>query len=297
MLKGYVACAAAIIIPTFCIFANVLCILLYVVFGFVYIPYLLWMLIWDRNTSEQGGRDPSWARGFFLLRWFRDDYFGAYTKVDGEVTPKPKIYATFPHGIVTLGVWVNVLVYAQNDVRVATLRSNFFIPIFRELFLSMGFISANKKSIIHCLTKTRKSVMIMVGGAEEALKTSEGIILDKRRGFVEIALRTGCPLVPVYTFGERDVFHVYTPDASGYIAWVQKKIKQYTRCSFPIFWPIPRRISLVTVYGEEIPVAQKIEHPTSEHIQEYHAKFKESLLKLHEKHRHVYKEGPLKIIG
>jgi 1-acyl-sn-glycerol-3-phosphate acyltransferase len=32
------------------------------------------------------------------------------------------------------------------------------------------------------------------------------IILDKRKGFIRLALLTGTPIVPVFVFGENDLF-------------------------------------------------------------------------------------------
>lgn len=47
------------------------------------------------------------------------------------------------------------------------------------------------------------------GGAEEALDAHPGshiITLNKRKGFVKTALQTGAQLVPMYCFGENELF-------------------------------------------------------------------------------------------
>lgn len=47
------------------------------------------------------------------------------------------------------------------------------------------------------------------GGAEEALDAHPGyhtLTLKSRRGFIREALKTGAHLVPVYSFGENEVF-------------------------------------------------------------------------------------------
>jgi hypothetical protein len=69
-----------------------------------------------------------------------------------------------------------------------------------------------------CSTFQGKSVGIVVGGAAEALeihKEFHGIVLDKRKGFVEIAIRTGSHLIPVFNFGENGLYHVATSNAIG----------------------------------------------------------------------------------
>lgn len=74
-----------------------------------------------------------------------------------------------------------------------------------------GYISCSKKSIEHVLTKQGKgqAAVLVVGGAEESLDAHPGrstLILAKRKGFVREALLTGAHLVPVYSFGENDVY-------------------------------------------------------------------------------------------
>lgn len=53
-------------------------------------------------------------------------------------------------------------------------------------------------------------MFLAVGGATESLHSCPGkhhLVLARRKGFVKIALLTGTPLVPVYSFGETDTFH------------------------------------------------------------------------------------------
>ena len=51
--------------------------------------------------------------------------------------------------------------------------------------------------------------MKISGGAAEALNAHPGehvLILNKRKGFIKVALETGAQLVPLYSFGENEVF-------------------------------------------------------------------------------------------
>ncbi len=55
--------------------------------------------------------------------------------------------------------------------------------------LWLGLIGSNKRGILHCLERGI-SVAIVIGGAAESLEihdTYHGIVLDRRRGFVELA--------------------------------------------------------------------------------------------------------------
>ena len=49
----------------------------------------------------------------------------------------------------------------------------------------------------------------MVGGAEEALEAKKddfSLIIKNRKGFVKIAIQNGADLVPIYAFGENELF-------------------------------------------------------------------------------------------
>lgn len=60
-----------------------------------------------------------------------------------------------------------------------------------------GFCDTSRESLEWILTKqgTGNAAIIVVGGVEEALEAKPGtynIVLAKRKGFVKIAIQTGC---------------------------------------------------------------------------------------------------------
>lgn len=61
--------------------------------------------------------------------------------------------------------------------------------------------------------------MIVVGGAQEALDAHPGshtLVLGHRRGFVKLAMRMGADLVPVFSFGENELYmQVKNPEGSA----------------------------------------------------------------------------------
>lgn len=71
------------------------------------------------------------------------------------------LFALHPHGVVSLGVWANVLsnggglhsVFPKLNLRVVTLPINFFIPIWREFILALGLIDSNESSIVRACKK------------------------------------------------------------------------------------------------------------------------------------------------
>lgn len=51
--------------------------------------------------------------------------------------------------------------------------------------------------------------MLAIGGATESLYAGPGtmnLVLQRRKGFVRVALQTGASLVPVINFGENEVY-------------------------------------------------------------------------------------------
>ena len=110
--------------------------------------------------------------------------------------------------------------------RVCTLVASFKIPIFREVLLANGYIDCNKSTIKSVLTQPGESLVLVPGGAQEALYSHPGMFklhLLNRFGFVRIALQTGASLVPCLGFGETELFTTIDNQSSNFVA---KKIFQ-----------------------------------------------------------------------
>jgi len=102
-------------------------------------------------------------------------------------------------------------------------------------------------------------MMIVIGGAAEALNArphTHDLTLNNRKGFVKIALENGlvsllaffssfycsilplnrAALVPVYSFGENDVFDQLLPNKQGTsIRHIQERLKRKLGFSMPLF--------------------------------------------------------------
>lgn len=125
-------------------------------------------------------------------------------------------------------------------MRLATLESNFKIPFHRDLLLSLGVISASETSINNFLGSKEKSraIVLVVGGAAEALDSFPGtnvLTLRNRFGFIKCALKTGSSLVPVFSFGETDLYdQIPNPPGSKLRQW-QDWAKSKLGFSTPFF--------------------------------------------------------------
>ena len=76
-----------------------------------------------------------------------------------------------------------------------TLASNFRIPLYRDLILSLGICSVSKQSCSNILKSgPGSSITIVVGGAAESLSARPGtadLTLRRRLGFIKVAIQHG----------------------------------------------------------------------------------------------------------
>uniref|UniRef100_A0A8R1ECS7 Acyltransferase n=2 Tax=Caenorhabditis japonica TaxID=281687 RepID=A0A8R1ECS7_CAEJA len=166
---------------------------------------------------------------------------------------------------------------------------NFSMPFRREIILLFGCIDCSKESIRYTLSgehrqkKKGNAIVLVVGGAAEALDAHPGtheLTLKSRKGFVREALITGSDLVPVYSFGENDVFgQVSNPAGSTLRKW-QEYARNMMGMSLPLVkgrgflqytvgW-LPFRRPINTVIGAPIRV-KRVENPSKEQIDKLHA--------------------------
>ncbi len=298
------ACLIVCLLPIALILANVMCILNPLLW-LPYACYLGFIHIYDKKSQVTGERRWSFVRKWTLFRYFRD-FFPAKLIIKGKLDENtPYLMAMHPHGIIGMSAWSCFLnehegsfasMCPNMEVRFVTLASNFKIPFFRELLLWVGLIDASASTIKYTLNRG-SSVLIMVGGAEESLyarpNTAE-IILNKRKGFVKIALQMGTPIVPVYCFGENELFYQVDNPRGSLLRKAQEYIKGITGVALPVihgrgiffydYGFLPFRVPLVTVIGEPIPVP-KLEAPADEEISKYHALYIENLKKLYNEYK------------
>eukprot|EP00746_Dinoflagellata_sp_MGD_P034307 gnl/MRDRNA2_/MRDRNA2_181958_c0_seq1.p1 gnl/MRDRNA2_/MRDRNA2_181958_c0~~gnl/MRDRNA2_/MRDRNA2_181958_c0_seq1.p1 ORF type:complete len:211 (-),score=37.39 gnl/MRDRNA2_/MRDRNA2_181958_c0_seq1:107-658(-) len=147
--------------------------------------------------------------------------------------------------------------------------------------------------------------MLVVGGARESLETAPGkagLVLENRKGFVKIALRQGASLVPVFSFGENDVFGVYH---SSRLAQWQLRMQKKLGFAVPLFFGraltggllhrlfgmnagiMPLRLPIHSVVGKPIHL-ERVDNPSQEQIDNAHSLYVEELKRVHDEWKDVY---------
>lgn len=128
----------------------------------------------------------------------------------------------------------------------------FYIPIIREIYLWLGAVDCSKPILKNLLVEGN-SVAVFVGGAQEAQYSGIGstkLILKNRDGIFKLALETGSSLVPVYTFGNNNIYNSLSWDLFG----ILDNFKKITGLWLPRGYFVPMRHNFVSVIGKPITV-------------------------------------------
>ncbi|XP_049644122.1 2-acylglycerol O-acyltransferase 3-like [Suncus etruscus] len=268
--------------------------------------YGIWMII-DWDTPHQGCRSSQWIRSLFFWDYGRDYYPIKLVKTAELPPDRNYVLGAHPHGIMCMGPTGSFLtgkgsykVFPGLSLKLGTLTFLFNLPVYRDYLMTLGLCPVSHQSLDFLLSSRPlgQAVIIMVGGAQEALHTTPGthrVILRNRKGFVRLALRHGASLVPVYSFGENDVFRVKRFEEGTWQYVVQlafKKISGFSPCIFwgrslfsPNSWGLlPLRVPVTTVVGRPIPVPQVLQ-PSEDQVNHYHQLYMRELQQLFEDHK------------
>lgn len=211
----------------------------------------------------------------------------------------PTVFACHPHGVLPLGpvcaFGIDRLVnrFGGFPIRWVTLSVQFLIPFWREIFLIFGSIDSSKTSLRSFLSN-KQSLILSVGGAAEAVLTRPGVIevlISEKSGFIRLAIQEGVYIRPVITFGEDKIFWVAR---WRWIRFLHRLFLKHLYLPIPIifwgrsWWPwlvVPPAQKLKVVVGKPMLAScAKIENPSAELIESFHAKYTQELVDLFTRH-------------
>ncbi|XP_029472075.1 diacylglycerol O-acyltransferase 2-like [Rhinatrema bivittatum] len=269
--------------------------------------YCIWWII-DWKTPEKGGRKSQWMSQWAVWKHFKN-YFPVKLLKTADLVPSENyILGYHPHGIMSIGAFCNFgtdttgfsKAFPGVTPYLTTLNGNFRVPVYRDYLLAAGMCSVNKSSINYLLSRngTGNAVVIVVGGAAEALNCNSKqhiLTLKNRKGFIKMALAHGIALVPVYSFGENEIFNQYQFEDGSWKRNLQKLFQEwigFAPCVFigrGIFSStstglLPFQKPINTVVGKPIPVP-KTEKPSDQQIEKYHRIYIRSLMELFNTHK------------
>jgi len=262
--------------------------------------YMIWAIYIDRSP-EHGGRLSPWFRSGRFWRYFADYYPASMLKTCDLPADRPYVFGYHPHGIIGMGA---LCTFGTESVgfshffpgiipHLLTLSSNFHMPFYRDILLAMGICSVSKKSCSNILKGgPGQAITIVVGGAAESLSARPGtadLTLRKRLGFIKVAIQHGADLVPVFSFGENDIYQQMPNEKGTSIYTLQKKFQNVFGFTLPLFHGrgllnynlglMPYRRRIVVVVGHPIHV-EKCEKPTLEEITHVQQQYIEELMRI-----------------
>jgi hypothetical protein len=187
------------------------------------------------------------------------------------------ILAGQPHGVLSYG---GICAGAAADSRfdklvTAAAGAVLSTPIVKHVVGVFGLIDAGGPSLRKHLSKggVEGSCVLYIGGIAELFRCSEShetLILQKRKGFIKLALQTGADIVPMYFFGNTSVLSVFT---HPFLESISRKYQ----VSLTWFWgvwglPIPRPHKIIYARGAPLGLPHLV-NPTDEEINQWHEKY------------------------
>ena len=174
--------------------------------------------------------------------------------------------------------------------------ANFRIPFYGNYLSLLGLCDASKESCNYILSKGHgNSIILVLGGAKESLDAHPSneylLTLKNRKGFIKIGLANGASLVPVFSFGENDLYEQVANPRGSRLRQIQMKIQKSLGYATPFFKGrgifqyavgfLPNRHAIHTYVGEPIALPRlEREQITADIVDRYHAEYMEALKRL-----------------
>lgn len=222
-------------------------------------------------------RGPESAKNWIAVCWWK--YFSyRYMWCDDDLESVEAAAAWVavapPHGVLPLA---NMLAHPATNF---LLKRPFlgtsasiiqYTPFCRHLGIFLEYVDVSGKAIAGAC-KAGKTVGVVadgIAGIFRADSRKELVAMRNRKGLSRLALRSGLPLLPCYSFGNTSCFSVWA-DPFGILEGASRLM----RVSIFAFWgrwglPIPRRSKITFVFGRPIAVDTQPE-PSEADIAELH---------------------------
>mmetsp|Transcript_27874 Transcript_27874/g.56170 ORF Transcript_27874/g.56170 Transcript_27874/m.56170 type:complete len:291 (-) Transcript_27874:76-948(-) len=125
---------------------------------------------------------------------------------------------------------------SQLHVNFAAASVLFWVPVLREYLLLFGGREANRSTVKRLLAAGH-IVAVCPGGVWEQVHTDrfeEKVFVQRNKGFLRLALEASVPVMPMYGFGENQLYST----SLAHLSWRQHIAKKY-RVGLP--WIVPSR--------------------------------------------------------
>ncbi|GMR58969.1 hypothetical protein PMAYCL1PPCAC_29164, partial [Pristionchus mayeri] len=272
--------------------------------------YAAWM-VYDWDTAKTGGRPIGMCRENIGWNLFAD-YFPLKLVKTADLDPERNyIVGSHPHGVLSIGACATFLtestgfskLFPGMTANILTLNGQFWFPLRREFGFAIGGAESSRASLKWSLRNPGKgrAIGIVFGGLNESLMARPGrhdLKLLNRRGFCRFALQFGADLVPLYHFGENELFDQAVGIDEQNVKNMQARIRNLIgfcpplplgRSLLNLPWGgiLPYRKPVTSVMGAPIRV-DRVDNPTDLEVDLLHQKYCDALVELFEKHKSLY---------
>ncbi|KAF8548717.1 DAGAT-domain-containing protein [Imleria badia] len=239
--------------------------------------YVAW-INWIDKSPENGTKLSPWFRSLKIWQYFAEYYPASLMKECDLPADRPYVFGYHPHGIIGMGAMATFateatgfsLAFPGIQPHLLTLSNNFNVPLYREIIMALGISSVSKRSCSNILKRgAGQAIAIVVGGAAESLSARPGtadLTLRRRLGFIKIAIQHGADLVPVFSFGENDIYEQMPNEKGTTVYALQKRFQSMFGFTLPLFHGrgllnynlglMPYRRRIVSVIGRPIHIQQ-----------------------------------------
>lgn len=302
-------------------FGYTSCLGFFTFIAFLFSPFFLvaWAYgYWYYKTIDhpyKGGYNFKFLKNLTIWRYFRDYFPIRFHKTADLDTTKNYIFAVHPSGIINAGSMAFFGTGSTDYDRyfpgitphLFSHKAQFYFPITRELLLFSGGCADDRRSMEWVLNnrglwaKKGQACIINVAGNEEVLEqTKPGqvtLLIKQRRDFLRAALQTGASIVPVFSFGENQLYHLRPSGRGSFLRSIQDFVRSFTNIPFPIisgrgvsrhsFGFLPMRRPVDVVVGKAIDV-NKVEYPSEEQVSQLQDQYLKELENLFNEHKAKY---------
>jgi len=179
--------------------------------------------------------------------------------------------------------------WMEGRLRLMSSSAAFYLPVVRHIIRWMGVHPIDRDTFRRSL-REGYSVALVPGGVGECVverETDEEVyMVQKRKGFVKLALEAGTPVVPVVAYGQHATYDCYCPKHLPLFRTLCKLV----RFAPMLYWgrgfsPLPKSTRIRVVCGAPIPVPPPTSNPPDELVAAKHEEYVRALCALYDRHK------------